>query len=149
VLVGHSNGTPTVRQFYRRYPERTLALAAVDGPLRRMFEREAVQPFLTSYREEGWRETVASLIESMPHRISPPPGAPSCERWRRANRTAPSWEAWRPPSRIRCGSQTRSRCRLLVLLAEQPSWTPEYEAFVRELASQVDYGVWGKAPATS
>ncbi len=33
VLVGHSMGTPVARQFYRRYPETTLAIVIVDGPL--------------------------------------------------------------------------------------------------------------------
>src|SRR5262249_19857270 len=34
ILVGHSNGTPVIRQFYRKYPEKTLALVVVDGPLK-------------------------------------------------------------------------------------------------------------------
>ena len=34
VLVGHSMGTPVVRQFYRLYPEKTLGLIIVDGALR-------------------------------------------------------------------------------------------------------------------
>jgi pimeloyl-ACP methyl ester carboxylesterase len=31
VLVGHSMGTGVVRQFWRRYPDKTVALVAVDG----------------------------------------------------------------------------------------------------------------------
>ena len=34
VLVGHSMGTPVVRQFYRLYPAKTKALVFVDGALR-------------------------------------------------------------------------------------------------------------------
>ena len=34
VLVGHSMGTPVARQFYRKYPEKTLAIVIVDGSLR-------------------------------------------------------------------------------------------------------------------
>src|SRR5262245_13090206 len=33
VLVGHSMGTPVIRQFYRLFPDRTLALVIVDGSL--------------------------------------------------------------------------------------------------------------------
>src|SRR4030095_2397076 len=33
VLVGHSMGTPVIRQFYRKHPEKTLGLVIVDGPL--------------------------------------------------------------------------------------------------------------------
>src|SRR5437667_11184787 len=34
VLVGHSMGTAVARQFYRKYPQKTLAIVMVDGPLR-------------------------------------------------------------------------------------------------------------------
>jgi pimeloyl-ACP methyl ester carboxylesterase len=34
VLVGHSMGTPVARQFYRKYPQKTLAIVIVDGGLR-------------------------------------------------------------------------------------------------------------------
>src|SRR5215469_1763668 len=34
VLVGHSMGTPVVRQFYRLFPAKTKALVFVDGGLR-------------------------------------------------------------------------------------------------------------------
>src|ERR1043166_9921850 len=34
VLVGHSMGTPVARQFYRKFPEKTLAIVVVDGSLR-------------------------------------------------------------------------------------------------------------------
>jgi pimeloyl-ACP methyl ester carboxylesterase len=34
VLVGHSMGTPVVRQFYRLYPDKTKALVFMDGSLR-------------------------------------------------------------------------------------------------------------------
>jgi len=34
VLVGHSMGTPIARQFYRKYPDKTLGIVIVDGPLR-------------------------------------------------------------------------------------------------------------------
>src|SRR5215213_4736893 len=34
VVVGHSMGTPVARQFYRKYPQKTLAIVIVDGGLR-------------------------------------------------------------------------------------------------------------------
>jgi pimeloyl-ACP methyl ester carboxylesterase len=34
VLVGHSMGTPVVRQFYRLFPGETLGIVVVDGPLK-------------------------------------------------------------------------------------------------------------------
>jgi pimeloyl-ACP methyl ester carboxylesterase len=37
VLVGHSMGTPVVRQFLRLFPEKTAGLVIVDGALRDAF----------------------------------------------------------------------------------------------------------------
>jgi pimeloyl-ACP methyl ester carboxylesterase len=31
---------------------------------------------------------------------------------------------------------------MLLVLAKQPAWSPEYEQFVRKLAPKVDYQVW-------
>jgi pimeloyl-ACP methyl ester carboxylesterase len=45
VLVGHSMGTPVARQFYRLYPDQTLGIVAVDGPL---------QPFGPKAQMEGF-----------------------------------------------------------------------------------------------
>ena len=45
VLVGHSMGTPVIRQFYRIYPDQTLALVAVDGPLQPFGPRAQMEGF--------------------------------------------------------------------------------------------------------
>ncbi len=37
VLIGHSNGTPAIRQFFRLFPDRTEALIGVDGALKNAF----------------------------------------------------------------------------------------------------------------
>jgi len=46
VLVGHSNGTPAIRQLYRDHPERVAGLVVIDGPLQRMLSAEAAAPVL-------------------------------------------------------------------------------------------------------
>src|SRR3954468_24448895 len=45
-LVGPSNGTPVIRQFYRKFPEKTRALVIVDGGLRPFGNKEAMQKFV-------------------------------------------------------------------------------------------------------
>jgi pimeloyl-ACP methyl ester carboxylesterase len=47
VLVGHSMGTPVIRQFYRTYPGKTLALVLVDGALKPFGPREQTEKFFT------------------------------------------------------------------------------------------------------
>ena len=56
VLAGHSMGTPVIRQFYRIYPQETLGLVAVDGPLQPFGPKEQMDkffgPLLTNTKEE-------------------------------------------------------------------------------------------------
>src|SRR5215470_18762634 len=49
-LVGHSMGTPVIRQFYRNYPNKTLALVIVDGNLRGFGSREQMKQFVDPFR---------------------------------------------------------------------------------------------------
>ena len=65
VLVGHSMGTPVVRQFYRRYPEKTLALVIVDGGLRPFAPRERMEPFIASLRGPNYREAAERVVDGI------------------------------------------------------------------------------------
>ncbi|HSU24588.1 MAG TPA: alpha/beta hydrolase [Pyrinomonadaceae bacterium] len=57
VLVGHSMGTPVIRQFYRLFPEQTLGLVIVDGALRPFGPREQTEkffePMFANYKEQA------------------------------------------------------------------------------------------------
>ena len=44
VIAGHSMGTPVARQFYRKYPQKTLAIIIVDGGLRPFGTKETAIP---------------------------------------------------------------------------------------------------------
>ena len=50
VLVGHSMGTPVARQFYRKYPEKTLAGVIVDGSLRPFGDKAMMDRLVREYR---------------------------------------------------------------------------------------------------
>jgi pimeloyl-ACP methyl ester carboxylesterase len=50
LLVGHSMGTPVIRQFWRLFPLKTLGLVAVDGALRTYFKDPAqVEKFVAMF----------------------------------------------------------------------------------------------------
>lgn len=65
VLVGHSMGTPVVRQFYRKYPQKTLALVIVDGPLQPFGDRKMMEQFIAPLRGPGYKDVAARFIDSM------------------------------------------------------------------------------------
>ena len=57
VLVGHSMGTPVVRQYYRLYPAKTLGIVIVDGALRPFGPKEQTEkyfgPMFGNYKEQA------------------------------------------------------------------------------------------------
>ena len=50
VVVGHSMGTPVARQFYRKYPQKTLGIVIVDGGLRPFGTKEMREQFMAMFR---------------------------------------------------------------------------------------------------
>ena len=49
VLVGHSMGTPVARQFYRKYPQKTLAIVIVDGVLRPLGDKAMMDRMIEGF----------------------------------------------------------------------------------------------------
>ena len=65
VLVGHSMGTPVIRQFYRKYPGKTLGLVLVDGPLVPFGDRKLMESFIAPFRTPTYREAGAGMLDAM------------------------------------------------------------------------------------
>ena len=142
VLIGHSNGVPAVRQFYRRYPERTRALVAVDGPLRSMFNPAIAERFVRRFESETYRDNVAAYLEGLPRyklsdewfaAIHEMAGRQSQEALVGGLKAATAADIWEPDP---------IDCPLLMINASQPAWTKEYVTWVHELVPHVEYNVW-------
>lgn len=67
VLVGHSMGTPIIRQFYRLYPEQVMALVIVDGALRPFAPKAVIDQFMAPMKAD-YKANSPAFIEGM---ISP------------------------------------------------------------------------------
>jgi len=65
VLVGHSMGTPVARQFYRKYPEKTLAIVVVDGVLRPLGDKAMMESIMASFRGPKYKEFGSQMLSSM------------------------------------------------------------------------------------
>jgi pimeloyl-ACP methyl ester carboxylesterase len=143
VLVGHSNGVPTIRQFYRRFPERVEAMVAVDGPLRQTMPRQAAEWMLTTLRRPDYEQFVLQLAERTPA------GTLGPEDWNRIKAgiagtpkhvMLATLEALLDPATWT--DDPIAVPLLVVLAAGQPHWSGDYEAFVRRIAPRVEYHVW-------
>lgn len=141
-FIGHSNGTPVIRQFYRKYPEKSRALIIVEGGLRPFGNKEAMEKFVARLKAPNYEENARKLIESM---TSPIQDAALREKIKTAMLRTPQYVAasefdstlddalWKPD---------KIDVPVLMILAKQPIWTAEYEQFVRGLAPDLDYQVW-------
>jgi pimeloyl-ACP methyl ester carboxylesterase len=65
VLVGHSMGTPVARQFYRKYPEQTLAIVVVDGLLHPFGDKAMLAGMIASFRGPNYREAATQMMNAL------------------------------------------------------------------------------------
>ena len=139
VLAGHSNGTPVVRQFYRRYPQEVSGLIVVDGSLRPMGTVEEMQKFIAPLRGSEYAENAGKFIDGITAPMKDP-----------AERTALKTMMLRTPQRVALSEfeaaidpaiwkPDKIEVPTLVVLAKSPFWTAEYEKFVRDLVPQLQY----------
>ncbi len=141
-LIGHSNGVPVVRQFYREFPAKVRGLVLVDGGLRPFLDAARMEKFIAPMRGPNYPQVAGELIDSITQPLKDEALKARIKKLMLAtpqhvavsefeNTTAP--ELWQPD---------KINVPVLVILAKQPAWTPEYETFVRSLVPQVDYQVW-------
>ncbi len=142
VLVGHSNGTPAVRQFYRLFPAKTGALVIVDGKLQPFVDAAAMEKFIAPLRGENYPEVAGGFIDAMTKPIA---DHKLRERIKKMMLETPQFVAvsefenttdpdlWKPdPINV----------PVLMILAKSPMWNEEYEQFARSIAPQLDYELW-------
>jgi pimeloyl-ACP methyl ester carboxylesterase len=141
VLVGHSMGTPVVREFYRLYPEKTSGLVAVDGSFRVLVsDPPAREKFLAPFRGPEYREALARFADFS----FPPEQAALRDSVKTAMTKTPQHvlvsaaQSMLDPANFR---EDSIRVPLLNVLAKSPFWTEDYETFLRKLAPGVDYSV--------
>lgn len=141
VLIGHSNGVPAVRQFYRKYPHRCARLVLIDGPLELMVPAEQVSPIEQAFEAPEFAATVAQFVASMPA-----PHLAQADRARIAEIAASQSQSavlggFRAAVDPTIWGRDPITIPVLMINAHQPAWSPEYEDYVRELIPKLDYRV--------
>ena len=138
VVIGHSNGVPVTRQFYRRNRERIRALVLVEGSLRPLTDDPArweqmVAPLRSEdYLEAGARMVPTNMDEALQEEVRTMMQATP------QHVLVSTLEAVGDPA---IWGDDPVDVETLVVLAASPFWTDEYEAFVRQLVPAVDYRV--------
>lgn len=141
-LIGHSNGTPVVRQFYRKFAEKTRALVIVDGGLRPLGDKAGIEKFIARFKGPDYADNLSKMIDSMTASMK---DAALRERIRtRILRTpqAIAVSEFEATLDDRLWNPDKISVPVLMVMAKQPLWSGDYEQFVRGLVSDLDYQVW-------
>jgi pimeloyl-ACP methyl ester carboxylesterase len=142
VLVGHSMGTPVIREFYRKYPQKTLALVIVDGPLRPFGDRKMMEQFIAPLRGPNYKEQASRFIDGM---MGPQVSAALREQIKTSMLSTPQSVAISAMEGMADESiwkQDKINVPVLAILAKTPFWPPDTEQLFRSLAPTLDYQRW-------
>jgi pimeloyl-ACP methyl ester carboxylesterase len=138
ILVGHSMGALVVRNVDRFYPGSSRGVIAVDGALLLMLPPEQAKGFVDGFRGDDWQAKAGKFFDALLSHATPA----LREEVRDAALAMPhdvmvkTMEAYLDPSGW---TDEKISVPLLVIVSASPQWTPEYEARVRALGSDVTF----------
>jgi pimeloyl-ACP methyl ester carboxylesterase len=138
VLVGHSNGVPVVRQFYRHHPDRTIGLVLVDGGLKRIEAPPGVmEKFLADLGGPHAREIAGDMIDQ---HIKPLPEHAEFIKGRMlATSPHTMHDAMLAAMDPAIWTEDMINVPVLALMAESPAWSPDYVAYARTIAPKMEW----------
>jgi pimeloyl-ACP methyl ester carboxylesterase len=142
VLVGHSMGTPVARQFYRKHPDKTLAIVIVDGPLRPFGDKAMMDRFIAGFKAENYRDSLAQMFASMSG-----PNLPSDahERIKNSYMNTPqhvvvsAMEGMGDPS---IWGEDKINVPVLAIMARNPFYPPDIEQRSKAIAPNMEWQMW-------
>jgi pimeloyl-ACP methyl ester carboxylesterase len=142
-LVGHSMGTPVIRQFYRKYPNKTRALVVVDGMLRAPSTTpEQVKQFMDPLRGPDYKQQVERMISNMAQGIK---DKKTLEEINTVMTSTPQYviiSALEAMIDEAIWKEDKISAPTLAVMAKRPQWDTEYEKSVRNQVPDIDYQMW-------
>jgi len=142
ILIGHSNGTPFTREYYRKFSAKVKAIVVVEGPLHAFFDRDTMEKFVVPLKGDNYPEAAGRVIDGM---TKPVKDLALRDRIKALMLKTPQYVAvseFEATADEDLWKEDKIDVPMLMILAKQPAWSPEYEQFVRRLAPKVDYQVW-------
>src|SRR6266550_5259315 len=142
VLVGHSMGTPVARQFYRKYPQKTLAIVIVDGALRPFGDKKLMEGFIAPLRGPNYKEAGAGMLAGM--------GGPSLsselkERIQASFLNTPQYvlvSAMEGMADESIWGPDKINVPVLAIMTKSPFYPPDLEQRYQSIAPQMDFHMW-------
>ena len=141
VVAGHSMGTPVARQFYRKYPQKTLAIVIVDGGLRPFGTKEMREQFLSMFRGPNWKEAGTQMFNQM----MPTLAQADKERVMTSFNNTPQYvlvSAMESMNQDSLYGPDKMNVPVFAVLAKSPFWPPDTEEFFRSIAPDFEMQWW-------
>ena len=142
VLVGHSMGTPVARQFYRKYPGKTLAIVVVDGPLTPFVDKQMVESFIATFRGPNYKEAGAGMLAAM---LGPSMTAEKKEQIRTSFLNTPQHvlvSAMEAMTDEAIWASDPINVPVLAVAAKSPMAPPDLEQRARGVAPKLEFQMW-------
>src|ERR1019366_5205615 len=134
LLVGHSMGTPVIRQFWRLFPQKTLGLVAVDGALRSYFkDAGAVDKFTAMFSGPDFPKTIDGFLNSTFVASTPEAVKADVRKMASGATQAVAVSAMRGQFDPAIWKDDPIGVPLQVIVAKSPIWNADYFAYVRTL----------------
>lgn len=139
VLVGHSMGTPIARQFYRKYPQKTLGIVIVDGALRPFGDKKLMEGFLAGFRGPNYKEAGKQMFAGM----AGPNLSPELQAKIQASFLSTPQQvlvsAMEGMADDSIWGPDKINVPVLAVLAKSPFWPPDTEQFDRTIAPDLEF----------
>ncbi|MFL5342857.1 MAG: alpha/beta fold hydrolase [Gemmataceae bacterium] len=140
VLVGHSMGTPVIRQVYRLYPGQVKALVFVDGALRPFIKDPAeAEKFLGNFKEETFKQFAPQFLGSMFTPDTPAAARKQIEALVAATDPKVAISSMRGMLDPKVWGDDPVKVPCQALMRKSPFWNDEYKAAVKKLVPDLDY----------
>lgn len=141
VVAGHSMGTPVARQFYRKYPQKTLAIMIVDGGLRPFGTKEMRQQFVAMVRAPNYKEAVGQMSGQMTGTLS----AADKERVKTSFESTPQYvlvSAMESMGQESLYGTDKINVPVFAIIAKSPFWPADTDEFFRSIAPDFESQWW-------
>ncbi|MFY9619917.1 MAG: alpha/beta hydrolase [Pyrinomonadaceae bacterium] len=142
VLVGHSMGTPVARQFYRRYPEKTLAIIIVDGSLRPFGNAAIVDQLIANLRSPNYNTAIDQMFGMM---FGAGLSAEAQQRIKASTANTPQHVlvgAFEGMADSGIWGEDKINLQVLAIMAKNPFFPPNVEESFRGIAPKMDFHMW-------
>ncbi|MFN2499305.1 MAG: alpha/beta fold hydrolase [Pyrinomonadaceae bacterium] len=142
VLMGHSMGTPIARQFYRKYPQKTLAIVIADGALRPFADRKTMEGMIAGFRGPNYKAAAGQMLTAI---SGPHLSAADRERIKVSFENTPQHVvvgAMEGMADDSIWGPDKINVPVLAIMAKLPFYPPNIEELSRAIVPNLDFQMW-------